>query len=45
MTRHEITLLKQENGHLHDENQWRRKKKEARRSYIAYRGLLQIEDS
>jgi hypothetical protein len=37
-------LLKQENGRLHNENQWRRKKKEARRSYVARRGLLQVEE-
>jgi len=40
MARHKITLLEQENGRLRDENQWRRKKKEARRSYVAHRGLL-----
>jgi hypothetical protein len=35
MTQYEITLLEQENGRLCDENQWQRKKKEARRSYVA----------
>ena len=44
MARHEITLLEQENGRLCDENQWRRKKKEARRSYVARKGLLQVEE-
>ena len=44
MARHKITLLEQENGRLRDENQWRRKKKEARRSYVAYRDLLQVEE-
>jgi hypothetical protein len=37
-------LLKQENGRLHDENQWRRKKKKVKRSYVAHRGLLQVEE-
>jgi hypothetical protein len=45
IVRHKITLLEQENGRLHEENQWRRKKKEARRSYVARGGLLQVKDS
>jgi hypothetical protein len=36
--------LEQENSRLHEENQWRRKKKEAKRSYVARGGLLQVED-
>jgi hypothetical protein len=44
MAQHEITLLKQEVGRLRDENQWKRKKKEARRSYVARGGLLQVEE-
>ena len=44
MARHKITLLEQENGRLRDENQWRRKKKEVRRSYVARGGLLQVEE-
>jgi hypothetical protein len=44
MAQYEITLLEQENGRLHDENQWRRKKKEVRRSYVARGGLLLVED-
>ena len=44
MAQYEITLLKQEVGRLRDENQWKRKKKEARRSYVARGGLLQVEE-
>ena len=44
MAWHEITLLEQENSRLREESQWRRKKKEVRRSYVACGGLLQVEE-
>jgi hypothetical protein len=44
MARHEVTFLEEENSRLREENQWRRKKKEARRSYVARGGLLLVEE-
>jgi hypothetical protein len=40
IAQYEITLLKQEVGRLHNKNQWKRKKKEAKKSYVARGGLL-----